>query len=76
MEVTAYIPGKDHNLQEHSHVLLRGGRVPDLPGVRYKVVRGTRDAGGAGPEDNGKTGSRSVPRANGRSKVGVRRAKR
>lgn len=73
VEVTAYIPGKDHTLQEHSTVLLRGGRVPDLPGVRYKVVRGKMDCGGAGPEDNGKTGSRSVPRRNGRSKVGVRK---
>lgn len=45
-EVTAYIPGKDHNLQEHHVVLLRGGRTPDLPGVRYKVVRGTIDTQG------------------------------
>lgn len=75
MEVTAYIPGKDHKLQEHSNVLLRGGRVPDLPGVRYKVVRGKMDADGAGPEDDGKTGTRSVPRKNGRSKVGVRKGK-
>jgi small subunit ribosomal protein S12 len=44
MEVTAYIPGIGHNLQEHSIVLVRGGRVKDLPGVRYKVVRGTLDA--------------------------------
>src|SRR5436190_11132582 len=44
MEVTAYIPGEGHNLQEHSVVLVRGGRVKDLPGVRYKVVRGTLDA--------------------------------
>ena len=43
-EVTAYIPGIDHNLQEHSIVLIRGGRVRDLPGVRYHVVRGTLDA--------------------------------
>ena len=43
MEVTAYIPGEGHNLQEHSIVLVRGGRVKDLPGVRYKVVRGTLD---------------------------------
>lgn len=48
MEVTAYIPGEGHNLQEHSIVLLRGGRVKDLPGVRYKVVRGTLDASGVG----------------------------
>ena len=46
MEVTAYIPGEGHNLQEHSVVLVRGGRVKDLPGVRYKVVRGTHDASG------------------------------
>jgi len=46
MEVTVYIPGEGHNLQEHSVVLVRGGRVKDLPGVRYKVVRGTLDASG------------------------------
>jgi small subunit ribosomal protein S12 len=46
MEVTAYIPGEGHNLQEHSVVLIRGGRVKDLPGVRYHVVRGTLDSGG------------------------------
>ncbi len=46
MEVTAYIPGIGHNLQEHSIVLVRGGRVKDLPGVRYKVIRGTLDAAG------------------------------
>jgi small subunit ribosomal protein S12 len=45
-EVTAYIPGEGHNLQEHSIVLVRGGRVKDLPGVRYKVVRGTLDTSG------------------------------
>jgi small subunit ribosomal protein S12 len=45
-EITAYIPGVGHNLQEHSIVLVRGGRVKDLPGVRYKVVRGTLDASG------------------------------
>ena len=43
-EVTAYIPGVDHNLQEHSIVLVRGGRVRDLPGVRYHIIRGSRDA--------------------------------
>jgi small subunit ribosomal protein S12 len=48
MEVTAYIPGVGHNLQEHSIVLVRGGRVRDLPGVRYKIVRGALDAGGVG----------------------------
>lgn len=46
MEVTAYIPGEGHNLQEHSIVLVRGGRVKDLPGVRYKVIRGALDASG------------------------------
>ncbi|MEM7326893.1 MAG: 30S ribosomal protein S12 [Actinomycetota bacterium] len=46
IEVTAYIPGEGHNLQEHSIVLVRGGRVKDLPGVRYKVVRGTLDTAG------------------------------
>lgn len=46
MEVTSYIPGEGHNLQEHSVVLIRGGRVKDLPGVRYHVVRGTLDAAG------------------------------
>ena len=48
IEVTAYIPGEGHNLQEHSVVLVRGGRVKDLPGFRYKVVRGTLDAAGVG----------------------------
>jgi small subunit ribosomal protein S12 len=46
MEVTAYIPGEGHNLQEHSVVLVRGGRVKDLPGVRYQIVRGALDASG------------------------------
>ncbi|HEV8637800.1 MAG TPA: 30S ribosomal protein S12 [Chloroflexota bacterium] len=46
MEVTAYIPGEGHNLQEHSVVLIRGGRVKDLPGVRYHIIRGTLDAVG------------------------------
>jgi small subunit ribosomal protein S12 len=46
IEVTAYIPGIGHNLQEHSVVLIRGGRVPDLPGVRYHIVRGTLDTAG------------------------------
>ena len=45
-EVTAYIPGEGHNLQEHSQVLIRGGRVRDLPGVRYHILRGTQDASG------------------------------
>ena len=46
MEVSAYIPGEGHNLQEHSIVLVRGGRVRDLPGVRYKIIRGTLDTSG------------------------------
>ena len=46
VEVTAYIPGEGHNLQEHSIVLVRGGRVKDLPGVRYKIIRGTLDTSG------------------------------
>src|SRR3712207_8300309 len=54
-EVTAYIPGEGHNLQEHSIVLIRGGRVKDLPGVRYHSVRGTLDASGV----NGRNQSRS-----------------
>jgi len=55
-EVTAYIPGIGHNLQEHSIVLVRGGRVRDLPGVRYKIVRGTLDT--AGVEDRKSSRSR------------------
>src|SRR5688500_19953971 len=55
LEVTAYIPGEGHNLQEHSIVLIRGGRVKDLPGVRYLIVRGTLDASGV----NGRMQSRS-----------------
>jgi small subunit ribosomal protein S12 len=54
-EVIAYIPGEGHNLQEHSIVLIRGGRVKDLPGVRYHIVRGTLDAAGV----NGRKQSRS-----------------
>ena len=56
VEVTAYIPGIGHNLQEHSIVLVRGGRVKDLPGVRYKIVRGTLDT--AGVRDRQKARSR------------------
>lgn len=63
MEVTAYIPGVGHNLQEHSVVLIRGGRVRDLPGVRYHVIRGTLDAQGV-------TG-----RMQARSKYGAKRPK-
>jgi small subunit ribosomal protein S12 len=55
IEVTAYIPGEGHNLQEHSIVLIRGGRVKDLPGVRYHIIRGTLDAAGV----DGRTVSRS-----------------
>lgn len=62
-EVTSYIPGVGHNLQEHSVVLIRGGRVKDLPGVRYHVVRGTLDS--VGVQD----------RKKGRSKYGVKRPK-
>jgi small subunit ribosomal protein S12 len=54
-EITAYIPGEGHNLQEHSVVLIRGGRVRDLPGVRYHILRGTLDASGV----DGRTKSRS-----------------
>jgi small subunit ribosomal protein S12 len=46
IEITAYIPGEGHNLQEHSVVLVRGGRVPDLPGVKYHIIRGTLDCAG------------------------------
>jgi len=48
IEVTAYIPGEGHNLQEHSIVMIRGGRIKDLPGVRYHIIRGTMDATGVG----------------------------
>jgi small subunit ribosomal protein S12 len=54
-EVTAYIPGVDHNLQEHSIVLVRGGRVRDLPGVRYHIVRGTLDALGVANRKQGRS---------------------
>ncbi len=62
MEVTAYIPGVGHNLQEHSVVMIRGGRVKDLPGVRYHIVRGTLDAAGV------------TNRKQGRSKYGAKKA--
>jgi small subunit ribosomal protein S12 len=62
-EVTAYIPGIDHNLQEHSIVLVRGGRVRDLPGVRYHIIRGTLDSLGV------------EARRQGRSKYGAKRPK-
>jgi small subunit ribosomal protein S12 len=61
-EVTSYIPGEGHNLQEHSVVLIRGGRVKDLPGVRYHIIRGTLDAIGV------------QSRKQGRSKYGTKRA--
>ncbi len=63
MEVTSYIPGEGHNLQEHSVVLLRGGRVKDLPGVRYHIIRGALDAVGV------------TSRRQGRSKYGAKRPK-
>jgi small subunit ribosomal protein S12 len=70
-EVIAYIPGEGHNLQEHSIVLVRGGRVKDLPGVRYHIVRGTLDAlGAAGPSNTNKL-TRNVSR----SKYGVKKPK-
>lgn len=62
-EVTAYIPGEGHNLQEHSVVLIRGGRVKDLPGVRYHIIRGTLDASGV------------ADRRKSRSKYGAKRPK-
>lgn len=55
MEVTAYIPGEGHNLQEHSVVLIRGGRVPDLPGVRYHVIRGALDSSGVADRKQGRS---------------------
>ncbi|MCC6544337.1 MAG: 30S ribosomal protein S12 [Nitrospirae bacterium] len=55
MEVTAYIPGEGHNLQEHSIVLVRGGRVKDLPGVRYHIVRGTLDSAGVQKRKRGRS---------------------
>ena len=64
MEVTAYIPGIGHNLQEHSVVLIRGGRVRDLPGVRYHIIRGALDAAGV------------VDRQQGRSKYGAKKPKK
>jgi small subunit ribosomal protein S12 len=66
-EVTAYIPGVDHNLQEHSIVLVRGGRVRDLPGVRYHIIRGSLDCAGVENDKDGR------PRNRSRSKYGVKR---
>lgn len=54
-EVTAYIPGIDHNLQEHSTVLIRGGRVRDLPGVRYHIIRGVLDTAGVSGRKQGRS---------------------
>ena len=74
MEVTSYIPGEGHNLQEHSVVLIRGGRVKDLPGVRYHVVRGSLDCGpAAGPTST--VHESKVYRNRSRSKYGVKREK-
>ena len=70
-EVISYIPGEGHNLQEHSVVLIRGGRVKDLPGVRYHVVRGTLDSSGA----NGPSSTNKANRNAKRSKYGVKRPK-
>ena len=64
MEVTAYIPGEGHNLQEHNSVLVRGGRVKDLPGVRYHIIRGSLDSQGVSA------------RRQGRSKYGAKRPKK
>ena len=55
MEVTAYIPGEGHNLQEHSIVMIRGGRVKDLPGVRYHIIRGTLDTSGVDDRKKGRS---------------------
>lgn len=55
IEVTAYIPGEGHNLQEHSIVLIRGGRVKDLPGVRYHIIRGALDTAGVDGRSNGRS---------------------
>lgn len=55
IEVTAYIPGEGHNLQEHSIVLIRGGRVKDLPGVRYHIIRGSLDTAGVGDRKQGRS---------------------
>jgi len=55
MEVTAYIPGEGHNLQEHSVVLIRGGRVKDVPGVRYHIIRGTLDTEGVANRRQGRS---------------------
>jgi small subunit ribosomal protein S12 len=70
MEVTAYIPGEGHNLQEHSVVLIRGGRVKDLPGVRYHIIRGTLDAQGVKDRKRGRSkyGTKNPAKAKGGKK--------
>jgi small subunit ribosomal protein S12 len=70
MEVTAYIPGEGHNLQEHSVVLIRGGRVKDLPGVRYHIIRGTLDAQGVKDRKRGRSkyGAKNPAKAKGAKK--------
>ncbi|MDM7460234.1 MAG: 30S ribosomal protein S12 [bacterium] len=72
VEITAYIPGIGHNLQEHSVVLVRGGRVKDLPGVRYHIIRGTLDCNGV---EEQKTTRNQDRRMQGRSKYGSKRPK-
>ncbi len=72
VEITAYIPGIGHNLQEHSVVLVRGGRVKDLPGVRYHIIRGTLDCAGV---ENQPTTRNQDRRMQGRSKYGSKRPK-
>jgi len=72
IEITAYIPGIGHNLQEHSVVLVRGGRVKDLPGVRYHIIRGTLDCAGV---ENQPTTRNQDRRMQGRSKYGSKRPK-
>ena len=69
-EVTAYIPGEGHNLQEHSIVLIRGGRVKDLPGVRYHIIRGTLDASGVNDrkQSRSKYGAKKNQKAAGKGK--------
>ena len=76
-EVTAYIPGEGHNLQEHSIVLIRGGRVKDLPGVRYHIVRGTLDAAGVNDrrQSRSKYGAKK-PKAGGAAAKGATKGKR
>lgn len=72
-EVTCFIPGEGHNIQQHSVVLVRGGRVQDVPGVRYKIVRGNRDTQGVQPSRKWANGGDPVKRNKSRSKYGVKR---